>query len=305
MTPWSTRTNAPYTLTPTPGPGTPTADFTQTEEAKQSQTATAAAQQTENAAGQTATAIAQMTATALGTPGPGGETSTPGPGGGTTTPEGSPGPGGSGTGTPTPGVGGEGGWNPEQSPPGNGAPCVKPDSVIDIAGWIGYYKCEALDWVSWGDGNTEQLQHLGDGLANYEPFGTVNEIGQTISDVQSELGKYDWINTGLQGTSSNWANTVSLFGINGNPSPYNGGQIYLFSAPGPAYHTTCVFATAQQLQDFYDRFGTGGLSQGMCWIFDLLYERQLMPWLQALINASCIIGIALSFKRNFIDKAMM
>ena len=286
-TPWPTITAwytwTPYALTQTlqaqqtsTAQGTPPPTMTLTAQAGQTQTAQAA----------TATKEAQLTATAHGTPGPGGSTETPGPGG-TLTPGGTPGPG------QTPGP-------PGQPPGGDGAPCIRPDN-IDPAYWLDYEVCQGKAFISWGDHNTQQVKDIMSGFNKYEPFGTIQEVKDSIVAFDGILQYYNWSNTGIPGTGPNSSPSSTMF-TNQSSSIWTGGRFSL-QGSGPNYSVYCaITAPAGQPAELGNIVGPR-LSQSLCFVFDILYQNNLTPWLQAFINLAALWGLVVYVKKNYIDKA--
>jgi hypothetical protein len=96
------------------------------------------------------------------------------------------------TGTPVVGL------PPQQPEPGCNADCIRPQSPLDLAGWIEYAQCHALTWVVWCDENTAEVLSWVDEFSTYEPFGTMRETYDALVMIQSIINSYDWENTGPQ-----------------------------------------------------------------------------------------------------------
>jgi hypothetical protein len=260
-TPWPSPTSA-FWWTPIPS-GTPQPSTTPNYQATAAQS-TATAQGTPNAWQQTATAWG--TATAQGTPAPTGS-----------------GPSFQGTPNVTPpyGGGGVGGGN------GNGGtgagPCPKPDFWKDGFGtWIDAAVCEAKYYMSWSAGNSDQISQFVNETKRKEPFGTIGEMSDAMNAVNTMLKSYNWTGQGLPGTHTKGVGIFSLF-TNQAPGWITGVGGFQLLGTGPAYRSSC----SNQVADFVGP----RISPGMCFIFDVLYQNNLMPIFQFFIDGSTLMAL--------------
>lgn len=211
------------------------------------------------------TAIAaQLTSTALGTPSGSGGTSVPGGGGG-----------------------------PQQPPGGAGALCIRPGGwdSLNVNYWIDYEVCEIKSFISWGDNNNAQITSAWASFQRVEPFGTIAEAQAASQALRIIMASYSWSTTGLAGMKSQ--PNPNVFQNTAN-NPLFGGTINLIGS-GPSYATYCD----SKIVDFVGP----RLGAGMCFIFDVLYRNNLMPWIQFFVNITSLIAGLMYVYRNFIKPA--
>jgi hypothetical protein len=220
-------------------------------------------------------------------------------------------------------------WNggdhpPQQPEPAPDAQCLRPPNPWSVSWWIDYEVCRVLSWFSWGPQHTKMLKDAFDQDTgewwDYEPFGTIKELTGTFTKAKSVISKYDWRTGGLTGMTN--SPDPTMFDV--APDPYNGGQISLLPsgpvyaagsydygpnrtllnggdpnvarAPLPtSYNRTC---SAQ----FTTRVGNR-LAAGMCFVFEILRQNKIMPWLQVVVDLSSVCVFILYFYRKFFDKA--
>ena len=194
---------------------------------------------------------------------------------------GTPGPSFQGTPNATPpyGNGGVGGSNPGVEGIG---PCPKPDFWKDGFGaWIDSAVCEGKAYFAFGPGNIDQINGFVTDVKKQEPFGTVQELTDTLGAVQSLMKSYNWTNQGLPGTH-NKNGVFALFG-NQPPSWITGYGGFVINGSGPVYRRSCS-------ADVADYVGPR-ISPGMCFIFDILYQNNLMPLFQFFVDGSTIVAL--------------
>lgn len=153
----------------------------------------------------------------------------------------------------------------------------------------------------------------------YEPFGTIKELTSTFTRVKVIIGKYDWRTGGLTGMTN--SPDPTMFDV--APDPYNGGQINLIPS-GPVYPSGSYdYGPSRSLNNgspdsaraplptsyntncssrFTTRVGSR-LAAGMCFVFEILRQNKIMPWLQATVDLTSVLVFILYFYRKFFDKA--
>lgn len=282
-TPWPSSTIAPwYTpiATGTPQPST-TPQPSQTPNVNATNYAlTATALGTPNTGNQTATAQAATltavwgTATAMGTSIPGGTITPGGPGTGTPSFQGTP------MATPPYGSGGIGGSNPGVDGMG---PCPKPDFWKDgLGAWVDGAVCEAKAFMTFGPGNIDQVNQFTKDLKKQEPFGTVSEMTDALQAVKSLVNSYNWTNSGLPGTHTRGIGVFTVF-TDKAPGWITGFGGFQIQGGGPTYRMSCSAQVAG--------FVGPRISPGMCFIFDILYQNNLMPVFQFFVDGSSLLAL--------------
>lgn len=188
----------------------------------------------------------------------------------------------------------------QQPPPGSDAACRRPVNPLLIGNWLDYEVCVVLSWSSWGAGNTATSIGIFNQFSSLEPFGTISELQTAYDSIRhtfASKGTYEgW--GGDLGTDSNpvdRSDVANLFGW--TSGPYNGGRIVLgFGNNGTTYSTVCNFRLTNILGS--------GLRPGVCFVFNILHEMSLLPWLQSIINVSSIAAFMLYITRKWIDKSL-
>jgi hypothetical protein len=196
--------------------------------------------------------------------------------------------------------------------------CNRPGQFYEVANWIDYEACEVKHFFTVCPHNIATLEAIPTVvLSGKEPFGVVGEVQEANEAIKNEVNKKDWDNTGLAGqkdapnqdmfNASYYDTPVAIpeeaEGIDSyrvitgqERSPYNGGSVTFITAGGN--NSDLVAASYSDVCDFNMRPVVGErLAEPMCFIFNVLNNLSLMPWLQFLINISAI-GMLIIFLFN-------
>lgn len=175
-----------------------------------------------------------------------------------------------------------------QPPPGYSAPCIRPQNGLDVPDWMEYNRCMALSFFSMSPNAIGTVVAMPKLFDKAEPFGTFKEVTDMSKGLQAQVNSYDWGNTGLPGTKDQPRIEAIIPDAN---SPYNGGKIDLTKK----YSYSLVCHTA--LGDVFGKW----LTPPMCFLFNFLKERGLMPWFQLFINLGAIALLIIYIWNKWID----
>jgi len=188
------------------------------------------------------------------------------------------------TGTPGP--------PPQQPPSACDNDCKRPRSYLEISHWIDYEKCEGFKYVAWCPEHSATIVAIPTMFNDHEPFGMVGEMSDAKDAVTTIIAQYDWENTGLEGQRD--APDDEMFtGDLPADSPWNGGDVDL-TDDSVVYSTVCEWQLEAVLGS--------RLSVAVCFIFNILYQLALMPYLQLFINLSCFLALFMYVGKRWIDK---
>jgi len=169
---------------------------------------------------------------------------------------------------------------PQQPEPQPYAECIRPTDPFNIAWWGEYGTCFVLTWFVWTPDNTRQLLNYQTALSNREPFGTLTEIGDTLTLLRDFSDGINWDNTGLacarQPVVADWIVADAQGLLNGE----------FEIEPGPAIASTCPLNGADAIM------GTR-ISSGVCYATNLLCYYGIMQSLQLFVNGGfLLLGLA-------------
>ena len=192
----------------------------------------------------------------------------------------------------------------DQPPPDCYADCRKPQSIFDVSGYIDQATCKGLSYVVWCEQHSMTAEAIPTVFGTYEPWGTINELRDSIGAVQTVVNQYDWSKAGVFDTygtpmGQDEMPNVELFFVPGN-SPYNGGQIDILGQGGSS-----ISGNSTTQCNFNMEIMVGQrLSEGMCFAFSTMDRLGIMPWIQFFINVSAVLAFAFYIRRNWLDDAM-
>lgn len=152
--------------------------------------------------------------------------------------------------------------------------CTRPTSILDVGGWLEYFRCQFTYFISWCPEHTAALGYLKSVFTQREPFGTINAITGWFNFARTEVAAYDWeissitdISNVVEGGDSGIQSPLSIVnGLQAN-SPWLGGQItYQETAQGgQSSVTTCTTNLVTILGG-----NNSEMSKGYCFVINIL-----------------------------------
>lgn len=180
-----------------------------------------------------------------------------------------------------------------QPPPSYYQECKRPSSATDVAGWIEYNRCETLRFFSFSPNAVSTVAAMPTMAAQYEPWGTIGEMQQTMKDGQELWNSYDWENTGMPGTHE-LPNADFILTPDPN-SPWWDGTIDL-NHDEPTVSMECDAKITEIIGPY--------LSQGVCFIWNYLNMKGLIAWIQLIINVAAYANLGYYFYAAWISKVL-
>lgn len=166
--------------------------------------------------------------------------------------------------------------------------CTRPTNILDVGGWLEYFRCQFTYYISWCPEHTSALGYLKSIFDKREPFGTIGEITGILDFTKNEIGAYDWETTGItdisasmtQGGESGIQTPLSI--INGlqDTSPWLGGQLTYQESPtgGQSPTLTCTANITAVLG------GSGSnLTKGFCFVNNILSNLGILTTIRVMI----------------------
>lgn len=162
--------------------------------------------------------------------------------------------------------------------------CEKPESLLEIGGWINYLWCAVSTYFTFLPENGQQITELRDRQALNEPAGTLIESGSALIVVNDALVAFRDRNSSAPHRRFDW-NIFSTFDL-ANPLP----SIPILDPSAPLPESTC------DLSDIPIQFSD---TQRLvaCQLLTLLNDSPLLPALQFLIDlmpAVALLGYVFS-----------
>jgi hypothetical protein len=183
---------------------------------------------------------------------------------------------------------------PDQPVTACDSPCYRPGSVLELAGWIEYAKCDAFKYVAWCPEHSATMEAVPTMFAGQEPFGTIGEISESVHGVETLVAQYDWSAGGLPGQELP-PDPATFFDPLAPENPWNAGEIQIYQDSTP-YSVLCDYQLADVLG--------ARLAAPMCFIFNILHELALMPWLQLFVDVFTLIAFGIYIHRRWMNPAM-
>ncbi len=178
---------------------------------------------------------------------------------------------------------------PQQPPPGPDADCVAPQSG-DIPGWMAYQQCQSFSFFSWSPTNSAQVSYWSTAAVGKEPFGTIDQTGQAIGDLQALLSSTDWSSTGAS--------------CDQPPDPITFLRQARGILLGDLQFTDTTYYFQQDCNMAAEAVVGSIITRGMCIAINILCLVGLMQWFQWFTNAVFFFAFLLYIKTNWIDKAV-
>lgn len=165
---------------------------------------------------------------------------------------------------------------------------VRPDSLIDIGGWIQYLNLSVLRYMAWCPRHTNILMEFLNKFREREPLASITEMDQQVQEVKQEIESYDWGENGNQSeslfdiTTEGELKTKVIDPLTGNGdgrSIWEGGIAVDFTDTGfpPAYYS-CSSVFVNSLPS--------GLRSGVCFVSAYFIETSASFWIQLAVDIS-------------------
>jgi hypothetical protein len=173
------------------------------------------------------------------------------------------------------------------------AACYRPENALNVPAWLEYGRCEFSASIALCPELVSTVQAMPTKLADKEPFVVMTQMSGSLNDIQTTLvPQYTW-DKHLEGANDPVDTRYYNEGL-GQDSPYNVGEI-TFTAH--SYSTTC---SAELLPLLGAR-----LTPGVCFIFNILHEMALIPWMQLLVNIASLAGMGYYVGKKWIDPSFV
>jgi hypothetical protein len=152
-----------------------------------------------------------------------------------------------------------------------------------IGGWLAWLGCQVTSFLAWCPDNTQEVLSWREMFSTREPFGTIQELIDTITSINDLILSYSF-DTGLDGMTD--TPDYSMFT---EPQIPDAEDIFDFNLTGNNYSTECSASIAS--------IGNPEISQGMCFFFNFLRDFHIMPWFQLFVNLISLIILGLYGKK--------
>jgi hypothetical protein len=177
---------------------------------------------------------------------------------------------------------------PPQPPPAYYANCRRPQNGFDMADWVEYNRCVSLSYFEWSPNAQSTMEAWPNTFKTREPLGTMNEVEQTVKGINGLINTYNMSEYGVPGTHEQ-PSMGTFFSQTNNP--WETGQ-FMQTGSTTAPNMVCSTKITGLL---------GQLTNGYCWLINLLDELHLTPWLQWLINIVSVLFLLAYLWAKFID----
>jgi hypothetical protein len=169
-----------------------------------------------------------------------------------------------------------------------------------VSGWMDYTRCNGLSFIVWCPEHTESMAAIPTEFALREPFGTVNEIQQSLDAVATVYSQYNWANTGIKinGTpmAINESPNLEMFQASSGSNPYNGGRIDI-----TGQHPSITGESSTTCEMEISTWVGPNLTQGMCFAFTTLHRLGVLGWMQFTVNLCAIILLIMYIMRRWVN----
>jgi len=178
---------------------------------------------------------------------------------------------------------------PPQPPPDYYAPCERPLDPTDVGGWLEYEKCQMLSFFAMSPNAVKTVAAVPTMFSDREPFGTISEVQNTSKQMQELINQQDWTES-LPGTKDGL--DPSIFLAPAADSPLITGEFDFTKKSEPI---------SQECSSSLKTVVGPQLAPGMCWAFNLLKEKGIMPWFQLIINIIALAVFGVYIWKKWID----
>lgn len=171
--------------------------------------------------------------------------------------------------------------------------CLRPTSILDVPAWLEYGRCELQQFIAWCPRHGDAMASLVDSFSAREPFATILEFRQMLTDVIAEAEGYNWdgsgfINSGLDSEGGDQAilgNILPSFTAQNNIWSGEINVVNFSSAEvsSGAYMEDCASAILDDAPK---------LGQGVCFVSFWARESGMSFWVQLLLDISVVVMFA-------------
>ena len=180
--------------------------------------------------------------------------------------------------------------------------CVRPGSALNVPAWLEYFRCQLIRRLSFCPYHIDALEGMRELFYDREPFGSLQELGQSFGLVRQRVDSYQWSED--QGGDPPDVSYPENFifaspdggGANipivGDDTIWGSGEIDLMGTEGVSFDLTCTNNLAATLGD--------RLSQPMCFAFNIIDALGLSSWFQLFWDLSMLIALSMYFNNRWL-----
>lgn len=179
--------------------------------------------------------------------------------------------------------------------------CVSPGSGLNVPAWLEYFRCQLMRRLSFCPYHIEVLQSMRALFYDREPFGSIQELGQSLGIIRANVDAYAWSDD--QGGDPPEVGYPENFifaspdggGANlpivGEDTIWGSGSINILGE-GETFSLTCTNNMASTL-------GTR-LAQPFCFAFNVIEGLGLSSWFQLFWDLVMLIAIGMYFQNRWL-----
>jgi len=178
--------------------------------------------------------------------------------------------------------------------------CVRPQSTINVPAWLEYFRCQLVRRLSFCPYHIEVLEAMRDLFYTRDPFGSIQELGQSFGLIKENVDSRQWSEEGggdpTVGYPENFIFASPDGGgasipIVGQDTIWGEGEINILGEVGEV-DLTCTNNLAATL-------GTR-LSQPVCFAFNVIDGLGLSSWFQFFWDISMLIACSMYFQNRWL-----
>lgn len=179
--------------------------------------------------------------------------------------------------------------------------CVRPASGINVPAWLEYFRCQLIRRLSFCPYHIEVFTSMRALFYNREPFGSMQEFGQSFGLVRENVDSFQWSedqggdppNVGypenfLFASPDGGGASIPIVG---EDTIWGSGEIDILGE-GETFDLTCTNNLAASLGS--------RLSQPVCFAFNVIDSLGLSSWFQFFWDLSMLIAISMYFQNRWI-----
>ena len=180
--------------------------------------------------------------------------------------------------------------------------CVSPGGSLSVPAWLEYFRCMLVIRLSFCPYHIDVLKGMRDLFYDREPFGSLQELGQSFGLVRARVDSYQWSeDQGGEPPDVEYPDNFIFAspdggGANiplvGDDTIWGSGEIDLMGSSGEDVDRTCNNNLAASLGD--------RLSDPLCFTFNIIDSLGLSTWFQFFWDISMLIALSMYFQNRWL-----
>lgn len=180
--------------------------------------------------------------------------------------------------------------------------CVVPPSILNIPAWLEYFRCQLVVRLSFCPYHITVISAMADLFYDREPFGSMQEMGQSFGLVRGQVEQYQWSeDQGGDPPDVEYPENF-LFAspdgggasipIVGDDTIWGSGEINILDYSAGEFDQTCTNNLAASLGS--------RLSAPICFAFNIIDDLGLSSWFQFFWDISMLIALSMYFQNRWL-----